>query len=139
MSQIEHEEKFPARLSETRARAVAAPVSGESYACALEPTCVRPVGYQIESPCLSYFPREFSARRPPAKSSEISKRGLYGASATSSGKFDTVARSSESAVDAIRGKLPEADSTGNQALRDMPSIMRSNSRRGPFKRDFPGK
>jgi len=59
----------------------------------------RSAGYQIESSRLSYFPREFSAWRPPAKSSEISRRRSRSSPAISSGKFDTVARSSELAVD----------------------------------------
>jgi len=59
----------------------------------------RSAGYQIESSRLSYFPREFSAWRPPAESSEISKRRSRSSSAISSGKFDTLARSSELAVD----------------------------------------
>lgn len=110
------------------------PFSPESYAC-----CRTNVHARLDirskvhvSPIFRENFRRSACLRNPRR---FRRRG-YGASATSSGKFDTVARSSESAVD-DQGKLPEASSKGNQALCDMPSIMRFNPRRGPFKQDFP--
>lgn len=64
---------------------------------ALKPRRARSVGYQIESSCLSYFPREFSGVDHGCEIfgdfCEVTEP-VY-----PSGKFDTVARSSRPSVD----------------------------------------
>lgn len=81
VSQIESGRKFPTRLNETRTRVVRRPFRERVTRTLRGPTtCARSVGYQIESSCLSYFPREFSAQRPLAKSSEILEAELRSSS-----------------------------------------------------------
>lgn len=122
VSQTESGRKFPTCLNETRTRMVRCPFR-ESYAYCTRANNVCTLGWISDRKFVSLlFSAGIFGTAPAREILGDFGGGVTKLRLTSSGKFDTVARSSESAVD-DQGKLPEANSKGNQALRDMPSII----------------